>query len=167
MHGRGIRRVLAGLTTVLTMSTACQAAPSNSLRVQILPLDCLFEVVNDGLNTVNYLTPAQCGQIVKSSPSDSGETPANIPFISSSSTPGQQKRVSPAAGNPIDETSPGVGASTVKPKNAPPTDRIDTPDATDSDGVQLRYDWWWLVAGSTVLAAVLRIFFRPHTKDVG
>jgi hypothetical protein len=39
-------------------------------KQQILPFDCVFETVNDGSGTINYLTPAECGQIIP--PDDTG-----------------------------------------------------------------------------------------------
>lgn len=39
----------------------------------IVPMDCVFQQVNDGTGTVIYLTPAACGQIVTPPPSN---TPA-------------------------------------------------------------------------------------------
>jgi hypothetical protein len=40
------------------------SAHHTTLKQQILPIDCIFETINDGLNTINYLTPAECGVIV-------------------------------------------------------------------------------------------------------
>jgi hypothetical protein len=61
--------LLACIWTSLPVKAATATFSQN-----ILPLDCLFETVNDGTNTIHYLTPAQCGQII------------NIPNIPSSST---------------------------------------------------------------------------------
>ncbi len=62
-------------------------AVPTSLKQQILPLDCVFQVVNDGSNTVVYLTPAQCGQIIDVPPNPGtgggGETedPTPLPTV--------------------------------------------------------------------------------------
>lgn len=39
-------------------------AEQTSLNQQIVPLHCIFQTVNDGSNTIQYLTPATCGVIV-------------------------------------------------------------------------------------------------------
>ncbi len=39
-----------------------RAAPRTNLEVKVLPLECLFELVNDGSNQIVYLTPKECGQ---------------------------------------------------------------------------------------------------------
>ncbi len=56
------------LCTVLTISgpaTALSAhAPDARFTQKILPLNCVFDEVNDGLGTLTYLTPAECGQII-------------------------------------------------------------------------------------------------------
>ena len=40
------------------------SAQQATLRQQILPLDCVFETINDGLGTIHYLTPTECGQVI-------------------------------------------------------------------------------------------------------
>ncbi len=51
---------LTPLCLVLVSTQKAFAASSNNFQLQILPLDCVFEIVNDGLNTVHYLTPEKC-----------------------------------------------------------------------------------------------------------
>lgn len=41
------------------------AAPVTDVKVEILPLDCVFEIIADGLNTVTYLTPETCNPSTK------------------------------------------------------------------------------------------------------
>lgn len=43
-------------------------AVSGSLKQQILPLECIFEIVNDGSNTIVYLTPEECGVVIPPDP---------------------------------------------------------------------------------------------------
>ena len=67
------------LITVIGFTQTTYAVPA-SLKQQILPLDCVFQVINDGSNTVVYLTPAQCGQIIDIPPTTGGETPIPTPI---------------------------------------------------------------------------------------
>jgi hypothetical protein len=41
-----------------------RAASQSKLKLQVVPMNCQFEVVNDGSNDIVYLTPAECGQAV-------------------------------------------------------------------------------------------------------
>lgn len=43
-------------------------AADTSLKQQILPLDCVFETVNDGTGTLHYLTPEACGVVIPQIP---------------------------------------------------------------------------------------------------
>jgi hypothetical protein len=52
-----------GLALAICFSTTAYAE-SATFKQQILPLNCVFEEVNDGLGTLLYLTPAECGQII-------------------------------------------------------------------------------------------------------
>jgi hypothetical protein len=63
------------LFTALCISTLALfggrvSAEHTTLKQQILPIDCVFETVNDGSGTIHYLTPAECGQIIP--PADDG-----------------------------------------------------------------------------------------------
>lgn len=57
-----IALVVAALTTVTAR------AADSTFRLQVLPINCLFEVVSDGSNQIVYLTPEECGQLVKNPP---------------------------------------------------------------------------------------------------
>lgn len=66
--GRGLQ--LLPVTSVLLMVVFSGALLANDasavngkLKQQILPLDCIYEEVNDGTGTLIYLTPEECGQI--------------------------------------------------------------------------------------------------------
>lgn len=43
-------------------------AVSGNISQQILPLECVFEIVNDGSNTIVYLTPEECGVVIPPDP---------------------------------------------------------------------------------------------------
>lgn len=43
-------------------------AVSGNISQQILPLECVFEIVNDGSNTIVYLTPEECGVVIPPNP---------------------------------------------------------------------------------------------------
>lgn len=51
-------------------------AVNGSLFQQILPLECVFQVVNDGSNTVIYITPEECGQLPPPDPDPEPEEPS-------------------------------------------------------------------------------------------
>jgi hypothetical protein len=61
---------LLGLLVFATVSGQASAEHA-TLKQQILPIDCVFETVNDGSGTIHYLTPAECGQIIP--PTDDGD----------------------------------------------------------------------------------------------
>jgi hypothetical protein len=54
--------VTAGTGALLLPSVA--HAETTNFTQQILPLNCVFETVNNGTGTIHYLTPAACGQVV-------------------------------------------------------------------------------------------------------
>lgn len=72
------------LTFLATFALGTAVTASHSLAEdttftqKILPLDCVFETVNDGTGTLHYLTPAQCGIIIGTPPDTSG-TITNTP----------------------------------------------------------------------------------------
>lgn len=57
-------------------------AVNGTLKQQILPLDCVYQIVNDGTGTIVYLTPNECGVL---------PTPTvNTPLAPTEPTAGQQ-----------------------------------------------------------------------------
>lgn len=63
-------------------------ASTPSFKQTILPLNCQYEVINDGHGTIRYLTPKECNQILP--PYDKDHHPSNgsnRPIVSSSLTP--------------------------------------------------------------------------------
>jgi hypothetical protein len=66
--------VCATSTVVLGSGiSAVEAGVDTDVQLQILPLDCLFSIVNDGVGTIKYLTPQQCGYF-----SDNDHTNAGV-----------------------------------------------------------------------------------------
>ena len=59
--------LLASFPLAVFIPTESYAAPS-SLRQNIFPLDCVFQIVNDGSNTVVYITPDECSVIFPPDP---------------------------------------------------------------------------------------------------
>lgn len=55
------------------------AALSGTLKQQILPLDCVYQVVNDGTGTIIYVTPNECGVL----PVPTINSPTNSPTTQS------------------------------------------------------------------------------------
>lgn len=64
--------LIASLTLICGLFLSFQAdgvhAEETSLELKILPINCVFETTNDGLNTITYITPEECGQYVAESP---------------------------------------------------------------------------------------------------
>lgn len=73
---------LAGL--LIAMPATVYAA-NDQLRQKILPLNCVFEEVNDGLGSLYYFTPQACGVVVQPPQSvaqqSSQERPAYVPHL--------------------------------------------------------------------------------------
>ena len=59
-------RALLALGTVagcLCIFTMTARATGSQVELNILPMNCVFETVDDGSNTLHYLTPEACGQV--------------------------------------------------------------------------------------------------------
>lgn len=52
--------LLATITMVLIFSSPFLGAEQTNLKVRILPIDCLFEVIDVGTQQLRYLTPETC-----------------------------------------------------------------------------------------------------------
>lgn len=59
---RGLVGVLLALLLAGGVGSDGAYAEQSRLRLRILPLECVFETVNDGSNQVVYITPEECGQ---------------------------------------------------------------------------------------------------------
>jgi hypothetical protein len=92
-----VRRLLIVIFAVVLMPQYV-GAQNTTLELKILPINCIFETVNDGNNTLNYLTPEACGQFVNipsfqknySTTRKSGSNPALITPIFRLSEPNNQ-----------------------------------------------------------------------------
>lgn len=76
--------VLAGLPMALSMTAY---AATTQLGQKILPLNCVFEEVNDGLGSLYYLTPKECGIVTPPSQSVPQPSQSSPVFVRSPSTP--------------------------------------------------------------------------------
>lgn len=56
---------------VAIVSIGSVAAAGTTFGQKILPMDCVFETINNGTGTLHYLTPATCGAVLVPPPSDS------------------------------------------------------------------------------------------------
>lgn len=94
------------LLAPLFVATGVNAEQSRA-RIEILPLNCVFEVINDGSNNISYLTPAACWRYFD--PPLPGEpTTPNIPLYISpflatnfGTGPTTDTPIIPSAGNLI------------------------------------------------------------------
>ena len=106
---RKLRRLslLVWLPVILVIGYQDSArAVNGTLKQQILPLDCVYQIVNDGTGTIVYLTPSECGVLpqptvnmpsIPATPTtggeqvitivDSGSAIFEIPFVPVSSNP--------------------------------------------------------------------------------
>jgi hypothetical protein len=55
-------------------------ATDSQVTQSILPLHCIYQIVNDGSGTIIYLTPVECGRIISPSP------PATLPIDTTNGT---------------------------------------------------------------------------------
>jgi hypothetical protein len=72
--------ILSGLIAETLMVPSAHGVNAN-LKQEILPLDCVFDTVNDGSNTIIYLTPIECGI-----PIDGPKEPTSEPTVTIVST---------------------------------------------------------------------------------
>jgi hypothetical protein len=116
-------------TTLLVMlGVAVASAEDTDFTQRILPLDCQFEEVNDGLGTLHYLTPAECGVFIGDSGTTSGQpqTPVQSssgllinrqPFRSGLTVDSpQQQATTPRSGGPLEA---GAALSPAAPRSIP------------------------------------------------
>lgn len=71
------------LLTLLWLSTGLTAQAYSldaDITQEIVPLDCVFQIVNDGSGTVIYLTPNECGHPLPPDP-ETPPTPTPQPTI--------------------------------------------------------------------------------------
>lgn len=68
---KSIIRIIASITLAflpLLVFVPGAGAINGNISQQILPLECVFEIVNDGSNTIIYLTPEECGVVIPPEP---------------------------------------------------------------------------------------------------
>lgn len=65
------------LLIVLLITSPARASSDTQLELKVLPMDCIFEIVDDGTGEIIYLTPEECEQFIDpppdSSPPPSGD----------------------------------------------------------------------------------------------
>lgn len=92
--------LLAGILTLNNMGTL-YAANSSNLRLNISPLDCLTDVVDDGLNIYQYEEDPYCGEPTPDptpqnpAPEPVPEIVAGVTYISNSGAGTEQLTTSP------------------------------------------------------------------------
>lgn len=75
-------RYLIALCAVLFLGTASAYAETTTLRQQILPIDCIYEVIDVGTQKLRYLTPETC-------PIDPGPPTVTDPIVESTTNTDQ------------------------------------------------------------------------------
>lgn len=76
-----VSALVLSIIALLPHATA-NAAGTTQLQLKVLPIDCIYEVINDGLNSVVYITPEECGQQIDPLPDpqpDGGTAPNDAP----------------------------------------------------------------------------------------
>lgn len=68
---------------IITLSTSWASAANTSLTQKILPLNCVFQIINDGTGTIYYITPRACGVVMPTPPTDHTipNPPVDTPII--------------------------------------------------------------------------------------
>lgn len=61
-------RVAIILAIYLAVMSSSSVSASANFRQQILPMDCIFEIVDNGSGELRFLTPAECGQAIPTKP---------------------------------------------------------------------------------------------------
>ncbi len=80
---RNSLNLIAVILTVTTLAVPAHAEDT-SLTQKILPLDCVFQIINDGTGTIYYVTPKACGVVVPTPPTDHTKPdnpPVSIPIV--------------------------------------------------------------------------------------
>lgn len=72
---------LLALASLIVVMPATVYAANDQLRQKILPLNCVFEEVNDGLGSLYYLTPEECGVVVQPPQTVPQSSPSNAVYI--------------------------------------------------------------------------------------
>lgn len=138
-------------------------AETTNFTQRILPLNCVFETVNDGTGTVRYLTPTECGVIFQT-----------YGFSPGSSVP-QNTHTSRASNSPVASKKPrtNITGQTTDPQpiidgQKPPTDSNFVIPPTNQSEVEsndqsVPPSWWHhhrtavLVTGGVTLTTLLII----------
>lgn len=84
------------------LAVVAQAATTD-FRQQILPMHCIFQIIDSGTGTLRYLTPVTCGQIVP--PANPGSSAGGTTQNNSSSQAGTNGSASSAASTKTNRSS--------------------------------------------------------------
>ncbi|GEM_PF-2270978 len=126
---RTLSYALALACTVGAVVMPRQAAAEHAtFKQQILPLSCVFEVVNDGLGTINYITPQACGQVVQP------PTPPSTPTVNPPSTP---QPTTPTTNIPTATDTPHVIIGPPTSSDKPPITLDKSPGAQGDKGLEV------------------------------
>jgi hypothetical protein len=149
--------MVAAASTLLCLcgvSSVSAQAESTNLSQRILPLNCIFETVNDGTGTLHFLTPEACGVLVPPTPPIVEPTDLQ-PSDSTNSTPVNQPiSLQPQATQQI---------TSVPLPVAQPTPDAQQPPKQSSEAPIKARTWWQrnhktvLVASGATLAVVLLV----------
>lgn len=66
---------ISGMVIVIAAGSQPILAADTTFTQKILPMDCVFETVNDGTGTLYYVTPEACGVVVNQPPEQATITP--------------------------------------------------------------------------------------------
>jgi hypothetical protein len=77
---------IGALGALYVINSPLALAEQSQFKVKILPMNCLFDVVDDGSNEITYLTPEACDQAdaatVPLPPSESNPSPTTPSLVS-------------------------------------------------------------------------------------
>lgn len=153
-------------------SSSVAAQRSTSVKMQILPLECVFDFISDGgSGTIIYITPQECGVPPPTEPQEGG---AGTPINGDSGTrspqfPGARPFI--VGGRPIivsaDQSSePPIDKSSNEETIDYPADSDKVRDFDSNEVRQL--SWWWIIILIMIVFTgykMLAYFKERHNQD--
>lgn len=143
-------------TLMITVVTKAHAE-STTLSQRILPLNCIFETVNDGTGTIHFLTPEACGVLLPPAPPIVEPTVLQPSDNTSGIPVSEPITFQPQTSQPITSIPLPAPASTEHPSVIPQSQNPGNKTVAKAPG------WWHrnhkvvLVTGGATLALVLLV----------
>jgi len=162
---------------VMFSLSGAASARDTELRINILPMDCVFEVINDGTQEIIYLTPDECGVLIEDDEDEEGGQPPLPPVQEGSSEELDQsdqlldflRPIAPSPQQPFGgqlqpERGPDDSDETVMLDPLTPIEIPDRPHVVDSD---IDRAPWQVVALLVLIGGIIFfiLFVKWHKED--